>query len=219
MKIELIPIMKIIPYWRNPRRNDNTVDMLCKIIPEYGFNVPLVLDKNYVVVKGHARLRAAKRLGMTEVPCVFSNADPEVIKADRIADNKIQEMSYFDLAKLEMEFQKIGELKFDKLFHPEELKPVEIDYGMAPTYRPVSIDGFDEDDYEYGGYEGNTQDIPRNDSEAPYSDSTAWHGQEQGEGGETAYGRSEGTETPMANAVRRCRTTCPYCGKDTFVYL
>lgn len=91
--IIMMPIKNVIPYENNPRENSKTVDLLVKIIPQVGFNVPLVLDKNHVIVKGHARYLAAQRLGMIEVPCVISDADPEAIKADRIADNKVFEFS------------------------------------------------------------------------------------------------------------------------------
>lgn len=87
------PLAEIKPYEKNPRRNDKTVELLCDVIPKVGFNVPIVIDPHGVIVKGHARYRAAMRLGMTEVPCLISHADPEAIRADRIADNKISEFS------------------------------------------------------------------------------------------------------------------------------
>lgn len=92
-KIVIKKINEIKPYVRNPRKNDKTVELLCKVIPKVGFNVPLVIDKNGIIVKGHARFAAAIRLGMTELPCIVTHADEEAIKADRIADNKISEFS------------------------------------------------------------------------------------------------------------------------------
>ena len=92
-EIVMRPISSIKPYIRNPRRNDKTVDLLVQIIPKVGFNVPLVIDQNGVIVKGHSRFRAAIKLGMTELPCVITDADEETIKLDRIADNKISEFS------------------------------------------------------------------------------------------------------------------------------
>ena len=92
-QIVMRPISTIKPYVRNPRKNDKTVELLCKVIPKVGFNVPLVIDSNGVIVKGHARFAAAIRLGMTELPCIISHADEEAIRADRIADNKISEFS------------------------------------------------------------------------------------------------------------------------------
>ena len=68
-------INDITPYWRNPRKNDKTVDALCEIIPVVGFNVPVVIDKDGVIIKGHARYRACVKLGITKVPCIVSDND------------------------------------------------------------------------------------------------------------------------------------------------
>ena len=92
-KIVMKKISEIKPYVRNPRKNDKTVALLVDIIPKVGFNVPLVIDKDGIIVKGHARFRAAIKLGMTELPCVITDADEEAIKLDRIADNRISEFS------------------------------------------------------------------------------------------------------------------------------
>ena len=109
-KIVMRPINTIKPYIRNPRSNSKTVKMLMEMIPKVGsFNVPLVIDENGVIVKGHARFVAAIRLGMKEVPCVITHADPEAIKADRIADNKI-----FEFSEWTNELQnEINDLDFD----------------------------------------------------------------------------------------------------------
>lgn len=116
-KIVMKPINEIKPYVRNPRKNDKTVELLTKVIPKVGFNVPLVIDKNGVIVKGHARFAAAIRLGMKELPCIVSTADDEAIKADRIADNKISEFSEWvneelmhelDMIDFDFDFSELG---------------------------------------------------------------------------------------------------------------
>ena len=114
-------INEIRPYIRNPRKNDKTVELLCKIIPKVGFNVPLVIDEKGIIVKGHARFSAAIRLGMTELPCIITHADEEAIKADRIADNKISEFSEWindelmhELDMIDFDFD-MSELGFPKL--------------------------------------------------------------------------------------------------------
>lgn len=111
-KIVMMPINKIRPYVRNPRKNDKTVELLCKLIPKVGFNVPLVIDKNGVIVKGHARFTAAIRLGMKELPCIVSHASEEAIKADRITDNKISEFSEWVNDEVQEEIESIN-LDFD----------------------------------------------------------------------------------------------------------
>ena len=92
-RIVMKKISEVKPYVRNPRKNDKTVNLLVEIIPKVGFNVPLVIDRNGIIVKGHARYAAAIRLGMEEVPCVVTDADEETIKLDRLADNRISEFS------------------------------------------------------------------------------------------------------------------------------
>lgn len=92
-KIVIRKVSEIKPYFRNPRSNEKTVKALLKLIPEAGFNVPILLDDNNVIVKGHARYKAAIQLGMEEVPCVYSVADDETNMKDRITDNKTSELS------------------------------------------------------------------------------------------------------------------------------
>ena len=143
-EIVMIPINQIKPYVRNPRKNDKTVQLLVDIIPKVGFNVPLVIDKNGVIVKGHARFTAAIRLGMTEVPCVVTDADEEAIKLDRIADNKISEFS---------------EWITDELLHEVDMLNIDFDLDSLglPSMSFDDFDGFtgDEDD----------QDSPESDEE------------------------------------------------------
>lgn len=103
-------LTEIKPYIRNPRKNDRTVELLCKIIPKVGFNVPIVIDSDGIIVKGHARFMAAIKLNMPEVPCIVTHADEESIKADRIADNKISEFSEWNNAEL---MEEVNEMDFD----------------------------------------------------------------------------------------------------------
>lgn len=111
-QIVMKKLSEVKPYVRNPRKNDKTVELLCKVIPKVGFNVPLVIDEKGIIVKGHARFTAAIRLGMTEVPCIVTHADEEAIKADRIADNKISEFSEWVNEELMHEIDSI-DLDFD----------------------------------------------------------------------------------------------------------
>ena len=111
-EIVLKPINQIKPYLKNPRTNEKTVDLLCKIIPVVGFNVPIVIDSKGVIVKGHARYTAALRLGMEELPCIVTHASAKAIRADRLTDNKIQEFTQWDSARLKDE---VGEVDFDEL--------------------------------------------------------------------------------------------------------
>lgn len=105
--IVVLPIDQIKPYWRNPRLNDKTVEALKKVIPAVGFNVPLYIDKDNVIIKGHARYRAATQLGMTELPCIVSTNTDEQNRLDRVADNKVSELAEWDIGELRYELENI----------------------------------------------------------------------------------------------------------------
>lgn len=120
--LKMISIYDIKPYFRNPRKNDKTVELLVKYIPQVGFNVPLVLDKDNVIVKGHSRYYAGFKLGMDKLPVVYTEADEEQIRLDRIADNKIQEFSEWLPEQLGhelsmLDFDDIKELEFELDFN------------------------------------------------------------------------------------------------------
>lgn len=85
------------PYEKNPRRNDNAVQYVKKSIEEFGFKVPIVIDKDGVIVTGHTRYKACKELGIKEIPCVIADdLTEDQIKAFRIADNKVADYSFWD---------------------------------------------------------------------------------------------------------------------------
>lgn len=114
MEVKEIEINKLVPYWHNPRKNDKTIERLVKSIQEYGFNSPIVVNKDFVLITGHARLKAAKKLGMQTVPTVVLNLTDEQAKKYRIADNKIQELTEWDEDALFKELREIGD-KFEIL--------------------------------------------------------------------------------------------------------
>ena len=101
----------LIPYENNPRKNDDAVDKVALSISAFGFRVPLVIDKNNVIVTGYTRLKSAKKLGMTEVPCIVADdLTDEQIKAFRLADNKVAEFSEWDDEKLMKELEALGDI-------------------------------------------------------------------------------------------------------------
>ena len=112
--IEMMPVADIIPYENNPRNNDNAVEAVAASIREFGFKVPMIIDKNKVIVAGHTRLKAAKLLGMTEVPVILADdLSEEQVKAFRLADNKTAELSEWDLEDLEKELLELNECEID----------------------------------------------------------------------------------------------------------
>ena len=131
-------ITEVKPYEKNPRKNDQSVDKVANSIKEFGFKVPIVIDKHNVIVCGHTRYKAAKKLGLSVVPCVVADdLTEEQIKAYRLADNKVAEDSLWDMDLLSEELGDIldldmSEFGFDLLEdEPEEV--VEDDFtGELP---------------------------------------------------------------------------------------
>ena len=98
-------IDEIIPYEKNPRRNDKAVQYVVNSIKEFGFKVPIVIDKDNTIICGHTRWKAAKRLKMQTVPCILADdLSEEQVKAFRLADNKVAEIADWDVPLLDMEF-------------------------------------------------------------------------------------------------------------------
>ena len=93
-------------YENNPRNNAAAVDKVAESIREFGFNVPIIIDKDNVIVAGHTRKKAAKKLGIQKVPCVLvDHLTPEQVKAFRLADNRVAEYATWDFQKLDLELQ------------------------------------------------------------------------------------------------------------------
>lgn len=126
MEIIAMPIGDIVAYKNNPRINDKAVEPVAESIKEFGFKVPILLDKDNVIIAGHTRLKAAKQLGMKEVPCIrCEDLTPEQVKAFRLADNKVAEFADWDLAALNIE---LGDIQMDmEKFGFFELPEIDID--------------------------------------------------------------------------------------------
>ncbi len=108
MKIENIDLSVIKPYEKNPRKNDAAVNGVAESIRQFGFQQPIVIDKNGVIVAGHTRYKAAKKLGLKTVPCVRAETlTEEQTKAYRILDNKLNELSSWDLETLKTELESV----------------------------------------------------------------------------------------------------------------
>lgn len=104
----------LIPYINNPRNNDGAVDKVASSIKNFGFKVPIVVDADNEIVAGHTRLKAAKKLGMDEVPCIVADdLNDGQIKAFRLADNRVAEFAEWDMELLESELAELKDLDFD----------------------------------------------------------------------------------------------------------
>lgn len=111
MKIEELSLDVIKPYEKNPRKNEGAVDGVAESIKQFGFQQPIVVDKNNVIVAGHTRYKAAQKLGLKTVPCVRADQlTKEQIKAYRILDNKLNELATWNFEALAEELKSF---KFD----------------------------------------------------------------------------------------------------------
>ena len=116
MNIVDLSIDELIPYENNPRNNEKAIEKVAASIKEFGFKVPLVINKDKVIVTGHTRYLASKKLGLTTVPCLIADdLTDEQVKAFRLADNKVSEFAQWDfellnkeLAELEMNMADFG---------------------------------------------------------------------------------------------------------------
>jgi len=128
------------PYYRNPRKNDEAVDDAAASIKAFGWRQPIVVDKDGVIVVGHTRLKAAKKLGLTEVPVhVATDLTPAQCQAYRLADNKTGEKATWDLELLNLEMEDLKLTDFDMGEFGFDLS----DDNYAPI-EPIDIDDHEE---------------------------------------------------------------------------
>lgn len=114
LKIEYIPLDKIIPYVNNPKKHpEEQIKKIASSILEFGFKVPIIVDKDYVIIAGHGRYEAAKRIGLKEVPVIVADdLTPAQVRAFRIADNRVAE-SEWNLEALAAELEQLKEIDYN----------------------------------------------------------------------------------------------------------
>lgn len=112
MEVLNFSISDLKPYENNPRViDDEAIEKVATSIREFGFKVPILIDKENTIIAGHTRLEASKKLGLTEVPCIkIEDLTDEQIRAFRLADNKVAEYSDWDFEKLELELAELKEI-------------------------------------------------------------------------------------------------------------
>ena len=110
LEIKNFKIDEIHPYENNPRFNKDAVSKVAASIKKFGFKNPILVDKDNVIIAGHTRLEAAKKLKLEEVPCIVaSDLTEKQAKALRLADNKVAEFSTWDYLKLDQELAELGD--------------------------------------------------------------------------------------------------------------
>lgn len=142
MNIINIELKNIKQYEKNPRKNDEAVGPVAESIKEFGFKCPIILDKDNVIVAGHTRYKAAKRLKLKEVPCIVADdLTEEQIRAFRLADNKVGEIAEWDFDLLNMELESISfdmsSFGFNILNEEEEKEIEEDDYDLEEKLKNI----------------------------------------------------------------------------------
>ena len=125
-------ITELKPYENNPRLNDDAVEYVAKSIKEFGFKVPIIVDKNNVIVAGHTRYKASLELGLKEIPCIVADdLTEEQVKAFRLADNKVSEKAQWNYELLDEELNDILDINME-------------DFGFT-NIEDINIDNFFEE--------------------------------------------------------------------------
>ena len=150
IKITYKNILELKEYENNPRLNDDAVESVKQSIRQFGWKVPIVIDDDNTIITGHTRIRAARELGITDIPCIIaSDLSPAQAKAFRLADNKTSEQSGWDFAKLDIELRDLkdifnmGDFGFIDYDRFDQTPPIPADDGAAEIFEggPVQSDG------------------------------------------------------------------------------
>lgn len=137
MNVIEISIDELKEYKNNPRKNDAAVAGVTESIKEFGFKVPIVVDKDNVIVCGHTRLKAARKLGYATVPCVIADdLDDEQIKAFRLADNKTSELADWEFDLLDDELAEICNIDMSAFGFEDDECQSYIDELLENGYKP-----------------------------------------------------------------------------------
>lgn len=201
MKVKVVKLSEIFPYYDNPRDNTNAVEPTKESIKRFGFVKPILVDKAGVIIAGHTRYVAAYQLGMEFVPVVYSDMDDEMAKKYRILDNKLAEKSSFDE---------------DQLL--EELRNMEVPTDMQAFFFEdinqmlnFSLDSINQQAEEYGGFQDDYSQVDEENFEAPSNE----------EAGESEESPSDEEEDPAKDLFvlkeredgsHYMKVVCPYCG-------
>lgn len=130
LNIVMKKISELKDYENNPRKNDKAVDAVANSINSFGFKVPVIIEPDGTIIAGHTRVKASKKLGLEEVPCIIADdLTEDQIKAFRVADNKTAELADWDMDKLidelkgiEMDMEQFGFDDLEKLLDRDVLE-------------------------------------------------------------------------------------------------
>lgn len=142
MDIKMISITELKQYENNPRKHTrDQIDLIKKSIKDFGFTVPILIDENNTIIAGHGRLKAAEKLGLTEVPTIkITHLSEQQIKAYRIADNYLTDESKWDKELLKLELVDLGSFNILK------------DLKISMDATDITLDRINEGQESGGGY-------------------------------------------------------------------
>lgn len=160
MEIVYKKLSELKPYENNPRFNDDSVQYVANSIREFGFKVPIIIDRNNQIVAGHTRYKDSIELGLDEVPCIIADdLTDEQVKAFRLADNKVGEKSLWNNDFLNEELDALADMfdmndfgfaiRIEDIDLEEEAEPevpIARELGEANNY--VVLEFFTEDEWE-----------------------------------------------------------------------
>ena len=139
--LEHWPTDKLIDYARNPRKNDHAVDRVSAAIKEFGFRVPIIAKSDGLVVDGHLRLKAAKKLGLVTVPVLLADdLSPAQIKAFRLSVNKMAELAEWDDEMLAVELTDLNTDGFNMALIGFDASELAIAMGLGVDFEPGTED-------------------------------------------------------------------------------
>lgn len=150
-EIKYISVSDIIPYENNPRKNEEAAKKAAESIKRFGFNVPILLDQNNVIIAGHTRYKAAIELGLEEAPCIILDLDEKLARQYRIIDNKTSDLSSWDYEKLTYEMDSIPEIDFSVfgLNNEEEDEEGEGITGSLDDGVELDLEDYEDDQFEF----------------------------------------------------------------------
>lgn len=201
MKVKVVKLSEIFPYYDNPRDNTNAVEPTKESIKRFGYVKPILVDKAGVIIAGHTRYVAAYQLGMEFVPVVYSDMDDEKAKKYRILDNKLAEKSSFDEDQLLEELRKMKVPTDMQAFFFEDINQM----------LNFSLDSINQQAEEYGGFQDDYSQVDEENFEAPSNE----------EAGESEEASSDEEEDPAKDLFvlkeredgsHYMKVVCPYCG-------
>lgn len=228
MKIKLVNIGDIKPYFNNPRKNVNAIAPVASSIRKFGFTKPLIVDKDGVIIAGHTRYLAAFQMNLEKIPVIYSDMDEEQAKMFRIADNKLAEKSSYNEEKLIEELKALSipddmqDFFFenlDSILHPIDFSaqmPTSMDFDPTENVTDASDDADDygEGNENYYTPQSGTDGNPSNDE---YGDNDNGAGEDEND----SFGGGSSAPTIDYSFLykpyldedghRKMKVLCPYC--------